>query len=257
MPSAPGRQFHRGQDMHGDTGGADRMALGLQPAGGIDRQLAVLLGPAFLMARAPCPASSDPWLHIDQLGDGEAVMGLDKDRSSSFTPAEFSARCQASQPSKAGCRASTSAGSPGHALARKATALPIHRRLGVGKDQGGGAVGDQRAVGALERAGDERVLLALGAAELVTKILAHLRIGIGDAVLVVLRGDHRQRVGLVANAGNRPARSCRRRRRNHRRVAVLRQIRRLQQVLADLGPGVLVICSAPTTSTIFARGGDA
>jgi len=43
--------------------------------------------------------------------------------------------------------------------------------------------------GALQGAGDKRILLAFGAAELVAKILAHLRIGIGDAVLVVLGRD--------------------------------------------------------------------
>ncbi len=49
-----------------------------------------------------------------------------------------------------------------------------------------------------KRAGDEGILLAFGAAELVAQVLAHLRVRIADAVLVVLRRNHGQRVGLVA-----------------------------------------------------------
>ena len=77
------------------------------------------------------------------------------------------------------------------AVARKIDRLAHGERgLDVGEHQRGGAVGHQRAVGALERTRHERVLLALGAAELEAEILAHLRIGIGDAVLVVLGRDH-------------------------------------------------------------------
>jgi hypothetical protein len=46
--------------MHGDAGGADRMALCLQPAGGIDRQLAVLLRPAFLDRTRALPFGVKP-----------------------------------------------------------------------------------------------------------------------------------------------------------------------------------------------------
>src|SRR6266436_2112609 len=42
------QQLHRGHHMHGDAGGANGVPFGLQAAGGIDRQLAILLGPAFL-----------------------------------------------------------------------------------------------------------------------------------------------------------------------------------------------------------------
>src|SRR3546814_19971915 len=38
-------KLHRAQHVHGDAGGADRMALGLEAAGGVDRQPAILLGP--------------------------------------------------------------------------------------------------------------------------------------------------------------------------------------------------------------------
>ena len=75
--------------------------------------------------------------------------------------------------------------------------LHLQRRLDIGQNDRGGAVGNQRAVRALQRPRDERVLFALGAAELESQILAQLRKWIADAVLVVLRRDHRQRIGLV------------------------------------------------------------
>src|SRR6478752_8010178 len=49
-------QLHRAHHMHGNAGGADRVALGLQTAGRIDRQLAVLLGPTFLDGARALPA---------------------------------------------------------------------------------------------------------------------------------------------------------------------------------------------------------
>ncbi len=95
-------------------------------------------------------------------------------------------------------------------------------------------VGDQRTVRALQGAGDKGVLVAFGAAEIEAEILAHLGVGVFDAVLVVLGGDAGERVRLVAvfleialrdlaeNAGKAT-----------RRIAVFRQVGRLQQVLAD------------------------
>ena len=131
-------------------------------------------------------------------------------------------------------------------------ALHAQGRLGVGDHDRGRAVGDEGAIGALQRTGHEGVLLALGAAELEAEILAHLRIGIADAVLVVLRGDQGERVRLVAIALEISARDLA----EHagkaaRRVAVLRQIGGLQKVLADLRAGRRVICSTPTTSTVW------
>src|SRR5882724_2725096 len=41
-------ELHRAHHVHGDAGCADRVPLGLEATGRIDRQLAVLLGPAFL-----------------------------------------------------------------------------------------------------------------------------------------------------------------------------------------------------------------
>src|SRR5687767_7039130 len=47
---APGgiAQLHGGQGVHRNAGGADRMALGLQPTRGVDRQAPVLLCPTLL-----------------------------------------------------------------------------------------------------------------------------------------------------------------------------------------------------------------
>src|SRR5215467_12869432 len=67
----------------------------------------------------------------------------------------------------------------------------------VGEHDRGGAIGDERAIGALERTGNERILLALAAAEVIAQVLAHLREWVADAVLVVLGRDARQRIGLI------------------------------------------------------------
>src|SRR5205807_4317529 len=74
----------------------------------------------------------------------------------------------------------------------------LERGCDIGQDDGGGAIRNQRAVRALERTRYARIFLALGAAELVAEVLANLGVGISDAILVVLGGDTRQRVGLVA-----------------------------------------------------------
>jgi len=49
-------------------------------------------------------------------------------------------------------------------------------------------------------AGDQRGFVGDIAAEFVAEIAAHLCHRVGDAILVVLRGDPRQRIGLVAVA---------------------------------------------------------
>ena len=123
--------------------------------------------------------------------------------------------------------------------ARKATAFSSLSAVSTSASTTrGGAVRHQRAVGALERAGDERIFLALGTAKFEAQILAHLRVRITDAVLVVLGGDHSQRVGLVApfleiESGNLA--------KNSGKAAVdfglLAHIGCLEQVAPDLGPG--------------------
>ena len=177
-----------------------------------------------LMARAPCPSGTSP---IASYSISSAMVKQSwvstSERSPSATPASASARCQASRAAleledvALGHRQEilhVLGGAERHRLAQ------LERGLDVGEHHRGGAVGHQRAVGALERAGDERVLLALGAAEVVAEILAHLRVGIADAVLVVLGRDQRERVGLVAPAleieRRRSCRKCRRSRRRYR-----------------------------------------
>jgi len=78
--------------------------------------------------------------------------------------------------------------------------LHAERGLHVGEDYGRRAVGHRRAVGTLERSGDERVLVRGVAAELVGELLLEVRIGILGAVPVRLDGDLGERVGLVAVA---------------------------------------------------------
>ena len=190
--------------MHGDAGGADRMALGLEAAGGIDRQLAVLGHGAFGDdARALSFRSQAHGFVLDQLGDGEAVVHLGEGEVAERDPG---ARQRAL---------------PGHGAAFEfENVAPRHRQkvlhvlggaehdrlaefergVDIGEHHSGGAVRNRRAIGALERAGDARVLLAFGAAEFVAEILAQLRVRVADAVLVVLGGDLRQRIRLVAPA---------------------------------------------------------
>src|SRR5258705_13686582 len=63
-------KLHRAHYMHGDAGGADRVAFCLQSAGRIDRQLAVLLGPAFLDGARALPPWGQPHRFIlDQFAD--------------------------------------------------------------------------------------------------------------------------------------------------------------------------------------------
>src|SRR3546814_5703168 len=76
--------------------------------------------------------------------------------------------------------------------------LQAKRRFDVAEHQGRRAVGDERAVGALQRPGHHRVLVGDVAAELVAEVLAQLRQRIGHAVAVVLGGNGGQRVRLVA-----------------------------------------------------------
>ena len=74
---APGLagELHRGDRVHRHAGGADRMALRLQPAGRIDRQPSVLRRPAFQhRARALARRGQAHRLVFQQFGDGEAVM---------------------------------------------------------------------------------------------------------------------------------------------------------------------------------------
>ena len=78
--------------------------------------------------------------------------------------------------------------------------LHAERGADVGQHDRRGAVGHRRAVGALQRACHERVLVRGRAAKLVGEFLLEVRIGILGAVLVRLHRDPGERIGLVAIA---------------------------------------------------------
>ena len=67
-----------------------------------------------------------------------------------------------------------------------------------GEDDGGGAVGDRRAVGAPQRRRDDWVGFGDGLAELFTEISADLGVRVVDAVAVVLGGNQSEGVAAVA-----------------------------------------------------------
>ena len=68
-------ELHGGDDVLRDAGGAHRVALGLEPAGDVDGQLAVLEDPAFLeRAGALAGFGQAHGLVHEQFGDGEAVV---------------------------------------------------------------------------------------------------------------------------------------------------------------------------------------
>src|SRR5207302_7130249 len=74
------------------------------------------------------------------------------------------------------------------------------RGIGIGEDDGGSTVGDERAVGSAQRAGNQRILIRNGVAELDRQFLAQLSLGIVDAICLVLRRDPGERFRLIAIA---------------------------------------------------------
>ena len=210
------------------------------------------------MARAPCPFGVRP---IASYSINSAMVKQSwvstNDRSDSSTPALCSARCHAT---RAAFEIQDVALRHRQKILRMRGGLDVDRlahRLrgfGVREHQRGGAVRHQRTIGALQRSRHERILLALGAAERVAEILAQLRVGIGRR-----RCDGSWRRSWPARrtgrriSGNRPARSCRTRRRS---PPGYRRPRANTTHAAGCGrspaAGVRVICSTPTTSTIRA-----
>ncbi|KAF1852476.1 hypothetical protein Lal_00037208 [Lupinus albus] len=197
-------RLHGRHHVHRDTGGTDRMALGLQAARGIDRQLAILGGDAFgNHARTLAVRGQAHGFVFQQFGHGEAVVR--------FHQREI-------VEAQAGCAQRFLPGQLGRFEAGRVAArqrqeiidvdrrTELHRaRHGLGHvgradHQGGCTIGNERAVGALERTGHIRILVGDRAAEIETEILAHVGIGIDHAVLVILGRDHRQRIGLVTEA---------------------------------------------------------
>src|SRR5262249_32669459 len=142
-------------------------------------------------------------LVFDELGDGEAIMRLDEGEIVESEPAR---REGLAPGGGAALEFQDVALRHGQEILRMGArpegdgAAHGERGPDIRDDESGRAVRDKRAIGALQRARDERILLALGAAEIVAEILAQLRIRIVDAVLVVLRRDEGERVRLVAVA---------------------------------------------------------
>src|SRR5260221_27459 len=195
-------ELHGRERVHRHARRADRMTLGLEPARGIDRQGSVLLGkPLGHGARALSLRDQAHRLVFHQLGDGEAIVGLDEGKGGER---DAGARQRARPGLRAALELEHVALRHGqeilHVLgcAEGDRLAELERGCDVRQDHGGGAVGNERAVRALERTRHARVLFALGAAELVAEVLANLGIGIAHAVLVVLGGDARQRVRLIA-----------------------------------------------------------
>ena len=124
-------------------------------------------------------------LIFDQLGDGEAVMRLDQREVVEREPASPG---PGSRP--AGALEGDDV-APGHRQeivdmlggAERDAHCSAPARYRVGQHQRRGAVRHQRAVGALERPGDERVLSLTVLQNSKAEILAHLRQRVGDAVL--------------------------------------------------------------------------
>ena len=156
------------------------------------------------MARSPSPGAVEAHrLVFDQLGRGEAVVALDEREVEQVELASASACFQASAgPSNLmmsrlliGRKSLTCCGG-----AEGDRLLHAERRADIGQHHGGRAVGHRRAVGALQRARDERVLVRRRAAELVGEFLLEMRVGVLGAVLVRLDRDLGERIGLVAVA---------------------------------------------------------
>ena len=190
--------------MHRHAGGADRMALGLQAAGRVDRQPPALLGQALahhaVALAGGCEAHR---LVLDQLGDGEAIVGLhegevlvgDPGLRAGLLPGH--PRALELRRVAAGQRQDVVDVGPGAEADRPLQTL---RRLGIRHHQGRRAVRDQRAVGAPQGCGHVGVLLRDSVAEVEAEILPQLRVGIADAVAVVLGGDPGQLLAAVAVA---------------------------------------------------------
>ena len=139
-------------------------------------------------------------------------------------------------------------GRPEHYRARG-----MHGGFDICQHHSSSAIRDQRAVGAFQRSGDIRVLVAFVAAEFVAEILAHLGKRVADAVLVVFRRQCGERIRLVAMSlkigiGNLPEHTGK----AGGNIAIFRQIGGLEQFSPICGPGVVVICSTPTTRTFLA-----
>ena len=224
MSPARAGQLHRREHVHRDAGRADRVAFGLEPARGIDRQPAVLLRSSPRARRArPARAAVRP---IASYSISSAMV----------KQSWVSTKSRSSSPSRASRRAPLPG--LGAALEQRDVA-PAHRQEVVDLDRGAEhhrlvharARSRRRSAPARRRRrrpassrsassgpATSGFLSDTVAAELEAQVLVHLRQRIGAAVLVVLGGDRRERVALVAVAsGSSAGRSGRTRRRSRPR----------------------------------------
>ena len=204
-------ELHRRQHVHRDAGRADRVALGLEPAGAVDRQPAVAAVQPSSTARAPLPSAVRP---IASYSISSAMVK----QSCVSTKDEVGRRAERRPATSARRQASRAALEAGDVAAahRQEVVAPARRRGSATALFMASAVSASVRISAaapsetseqsvrLSGAGDEGVLLAHGAAEVEAEVLAHLRVGVVDAVAVVLRGDARpaRRTGR-RSAGNR------------------------------------------------------
>ena len=158
-------ELHRRHHVLRHAGGADRVALGLQPARGVDRQRAVERGwcPRGSTFQ-PSPGAARPiasysiisamvkqsWVSTRSRSVTRDARGLERAGPGAARALEGGRVAAREREEVVDVRA----GAEGDG------ALESGRGLGVGEDQRGRAVGDERAVGAAQRAGDVGVLVA-------------------------------------------------------------------------------------------------
>ena len=169
-------------------------------------------------ARAPCPARRQAHrLVFQQLGDGEAVVRFDEGQVVAALcpprPAR-AARLRRRPRSRVMSRLLIGRKSFTCTAARKRTALPIARAVSSSASTSAAAPSETSEQSVRFSGGATYGFFSRHVRQNVkAEVLAHLRVGVVDAVLVVLRRDRRQRIGLVAVALEVAARRCGRTRR--------------------------------------------
>src|ERR1700730_8035056 len=235
-------KLHGGKRVHRHAGCSDWMAFRLESARGIDRERAAFLSESIANCARVFAFPHEPHGFIfDEFRDGEAIVGFHEREVGKFD----AGRRKCPRPSLAATLEFQNV-----ALRHRQEILHIaggtedhgffHRQRGfdIGEHQCRRAVGDRRAIGALQGTGHIRIFFTFAAAEIESEVLAQLRIGIRDSVLVILGGDHGERVRLVAVflkiQRRDPAENSREAARD---VGLLAHIRRLEEIAADVGRG--------------------
>ena len=248
-------ELHRGDRVHRHAGGADRMALRLQSARRIDRQPAILRGPAFQhRARALARRGQTHRLVFQQFGDGEAVVRFNERQFVQLHVRRVQCPLprlrRALEPRDVALAdrqevVDLHCGTEAHRLAHRARGFLVRHH------QRRRAIRDQRAVRALQRRRDVRILLADMAAEIEAEVTcASAHRGCPRRSCGSSPRSPPERIGLVAVALEIASRRCGRTHRRIRRGCRLPPsgswpsagCRRFP------APGVAVIFSTPMTS---------